>query len=1120
MHLTIRYSILLAAALVVTLPLGAADKKKPALPESALELKKWSADLNVPDAVAVTVDPNGVIYATQSTRRKVADLDIREHPQWIASDVALEDIDQKQAFFHDVLAPGKYRRPEGELADHNKDGSIDWKDLTVHTERIWRLEDTDGDGIADKRTVFAEGFNTEVTGIAAGVLWHDGWVYATITPDLWRLRDTNGDGVADEREIVVHGFGHHIAYAGHDMHGLIVGPDGRIYWTIGDKGVNVHTKDGRHVAYPHEGCIMRCEPDGSGFEVYAHGLRNLQQVAFNEYGEIFGVDNDADKPGERERVVNVAERSDSGWRNYYQYMKGWQPWMDEGLWKARFTGQPNYITPPMANDYDGPAGFAYNPGTALSAKWRGWFFLNQFPKGKMAAMRFAPDGATYKMTESKVVTAGVMGIEMAWAPDGKLLMADWGGGYPIDQIGAVYTVDDPTGTGSTERKETAAFIHDGMAKREVGELSSLLAHADMRVRQSAQFELAKRAQTDALQAVALDEKQTQLARIHALWGLGQILRAGKADVEAARKVVTALKKEKDAEVRAQLVKVIGDSASCAALGTEFIPWLNDKNVRVRFQTAIALGKLKTSSATDALLKLAAANNDADAYVRHAVVTGLEGCANPARLGSKVNDPSRAVRLASVLALRRQSSPSAAAFLQDRDPDIATEAARAIHDDTSIDAALPALAAMVDVKRTLPDPLIRRALNAAFRLGDAANAGRVINFAMREDADATLRAFAFTLALSWTKPQPLDIVDGRARKLAERDPAIIAQAVAPHVDAVMALPVPALKTQGIRLIAANQLPVAAKLAAEAIADQNAPREVRVEILRMLGRQHPESAELAQTLDTVLASAKSPETLRMAALDVLLPKDKARATKEAARFLNTGGVAEKQHAIATLAAAGTEEADAVLAAKMDALIAGGLTPALQLELIDAVRARAEAAPALREKLEAFERPRAALGMTPAAFSECLEGGNASAGKLVVQENLAANCLACHKFEKRDTSNVGPSLEKIATERDRAYLLEALVAPQAKIAPGFGMITVVLKKGETVIGNLLEATDKTINVRLADGKTTKIPVGDIASKTEPISVMPPMGTILDRHQIRDVVAYLSTLKGSPAKKAKSEH
>ena len=318
-----------------------------------LVLHKWSGTLNVPDPVACTVDPQGRVYVSATTRRKVGDLDIREHTMWIPDDVGFTSVADKSAFFRRELAPGKMRAPRGSLKDHNGDGSIDWKDLTHHTERIYQLRDTDGDGTADKMTVFAEGFNTDVTGIAAGIFYHDGWVYATIAPDLWRLKDTNDDGVADIREVVAHGFGVHIAYAGHDMHGPMVGPDGRIYWSIGDKGLNVTSKEGRKFYFPNEGAVMRVEPDGSNFEIYAHGNRNVQEPAFNEYGDLIGVDNDADQPGERERFVHIVEASDSGWRCNYQYMKLDSPWMREGLWKPKFAGQAAYLLPPLLSYSDG-----------------------------------------------------------------------------------------------------------------------------------------------------------------------------------------------------------------------------------------------------------------------------------------------------------------------------------------------------------------------------------------------------------------------------------------------------------------------------------------------------------------------------------------------------------------------------------------------------------------------------------------------------------------------------------------------------------------------------------------------------------------------------------------------
>ncbi|MEZ0386771.1 MAG: heme-binding protein, partial [Verrucomicrobium sp.] len=177
----------------------------------------------------------------------------------------------------------------------------------------------------------------------------------------------------------------------------------------------------------------------------------------------------------------------------------------------------------------------------------------------------------------------------------------------------------------------------------------------------------------------------------------------------------------------------------------------------------------------------------------------------------------------------------------------------------------------------------------------------------------------------------------------------------------------------------------------------------------------------------------------------------------------------------------------------------------------------APALQERLDEREKELQPKAGTPAAYEECLEGGSAKAGREIALQNLTANCTACHKFESKDGSNVGPALNLIGKQKDRPYLLEALVAPAATIAPGYGVMTVTLKDGKVLTGNLVASTSKVLQVRLADGALEKIDTELIASKTDPITTMPPMSALLTKRQIRDLVAYLSGLQGSTKKPAK---
>ena len=195
--------------------------------------------------------------------------------------------------------------------------------------------------------MFAGGFDDAMDGTGAGILSIRGNVYYACIPKLWAFRDDDDDGRADRRAALLDGFGVRVALRGHDLHGLCLGPDGRLYFSIGDRGYHVETDDGV-IADPESGAVFRCDQDGSGLEVIATGLRNPQELAFDDWGNLFTGDNNSDG-SDLARWVHVLEGMDAGWRMAYQYLPDRGPWNREALWQPHHAGQPAFIYPPIAN---------------------------------------------------------------------------------------------------------------------------------------------------------------------------------------------------------------------------------------------------------------------------------------------------------------------------------------------------------------------------------------------------------------------------------------------------------------------------------------------------------------------------------------------------------------------------------------------------------------------------------------------------------------------------------------------------------------------------------------------------------------------------------------------------
>lgn len=1141
-----------------------------------LTIELFAAEPKLASPVAIGLDERNRVFVAEEYRFNLGTEENRTRPFLLEDDLQLQTTDDRLRM---------YEKWATEF-----EGGMEW--FNKVSDQVRLVEDNDGDGRADRSTVFAPGFNGTLDGMAAGVMATDGDVFFTCIPNLWRLRDTNGDGVADERTVIQSGFGVNAGFLGHDLHGLCWGPDGKLYFSIGDRGFHLRTLEGRTLHGPRTGAIFRCLPDGSEMEVVMRGLRNPQEIIFDKFGNLFAADNNCDK-GDHSRLVYVIEGGNSGWNMSFQslpepYLTG--PWHAEKMWHlpespvqtasvaqeaAGTTGpvvvddRPAWLLPPVGKLGAGPSGFTYYPGTGLAERYDHHFFLcNYTGNGGIESFSIMPCGAGFEIVDEHDFLKPVFATDCEFGYDGRLYVSDfvnliWNGG---SSGGRIYRVTDPANQSTSVVTETTTLMRAGLNGLPSERLFDLLGHADLRIRQRAQFTLAVQGEVStSIFAEATSAKNSLLNRLHGIWGLGQIA-ANAARIQlaatansgvptlsgrlmlqenkAAESLVQLLNDE-DPEVRAQVLRTLGDlryQPAAAAVTAQ----LTDSNPRVRMFAALAVGRMKHVAALPDVIEMLRANRDSDPWLRHAGIMALTGIKDRFALLSYAADHDPVIRMAVLLTVRKWLlepqeqwlsteadeipvySPDSAdvkmtvSFLSDSDIRIVSEAARVIN-DLPLENATTSLAGLLEMKpadsagpvllNAMPDSLLRRVINANFRLGDVVHLQRVLSLAQSSGCSFAVRQEALQALIDWAEPSKRDRVTGYWRPLANRDSEVIVRCreeLARHLPSLLASTPDTLQSQLVALISRHQLPIDDREFAAWVTDSSKNVPVRAAALRLLAAR--ESTETAAMINAALSS--DVDVLRAEARELLLKGEPDRARQLLIEIAQSSSAStlERQRAVSSLATLQHEQADAVLLTLVMQLVEGRLTPALTLEVIDAATLRN--LPELKSLLDQFKAKQSGKGLL-AQYEAASEGGHFEAGRTLFVGHRVAQCIRCHKVGSADAAlavvggNAGPDLNQVAKRHDRLSLLQSLVEPSAKIAKGFESVTFVLQSGQLVAGIIRSEENGVITVEQPDGKVITISADDVEDRTAPKSSMPEMHRALTLRELRDLVEYLSTLR-----------
>lgn len=525
--------------------------------------------------------------------------------------------------------------------------------------RLSILEDRDGNGVFESARIFAEQLVFPM-----GLAWRDGKLYVADPPDLITLEDTDGDGRADRRTVILSGFGHR---DNGSLHGLSFGPDGWLYLTMGEPdGFALKRGDGSVVS-GKAGALLRCRPDGSDIEVIASGFENLVEAVFLPGGEVIGTLNWYSLPeaGVRDALVHLIE----GGRYPLQHDAPVLPEFFHGETLPALSLYPAVALSGM-DIYRGNA----FPG------WSGHVFTAQFNARKVVRHELIQTGSTFRSLDHDFITTedpDVHFSDVLEDADGSLIAVDTGSWYlhhcPTGRIrsspasGGLWRARHKSDSRPADpRGQQLDWQNPGAL-----ELARRLDDSRPVVRERAQVALGRSPVAAAALADFLRANHSEPARIAAAWALGNIPAARGLGV--LRELVRAAD-DPLATLAARILARHRDHS----IESSLLLWLTNPKPAWRMAAAEALANCGSTNAIQPLLLSLAA--DPDPFFEHALLYSLHRVATVESLRKALGHLSPAIQRAALILLdqetrRALSAEDLVARLDAADPKLSATARR-------------------------------------------------------------------------------------------------------------------------------------------------------------------------------------------------------------------------------------------------------------------------------------------------------------------------------------------------------------------------------------------------------------------------------------------------------------